>query len=55
MNNYLKNVIISNDYPVVISKFITGAKEIKVDALAHKGLNFGQYLNMLKMLEFMVW
>ena len=37
MDNYLKNVIISNDYPVVISKFITGAKEIEVDAVADKG------------------
>ena len=37
MNNYLENVIISNDYPVVISKFITGAKEIEVDAVADNG------------------
>ena len=37
MNNYLENVIISNDYPVVISKFITGAKEIEVDAVSHNG------------------
>jgi carbamoyl-phosphate synthase / aspartate carbamoyltransferase len=37
MNEYLENVIISNDYPVVISKFITGAKEIEVDAVAHNG------------------
>ena len=37
MDNYLENVIISNDYPVVISKFITGAKEIEVDAVAHNG------------------
>ena len=36
--NYLKNVIISNDYPVVISKFITDAKEIEVDAVADKGI-----------------
>ena len=26
MDEYLRNVIISNDYPVVMSKFITGAK-----------------------------
>ena len=38
MNEYLQNVIISNDYPVVISKFITGAKEIEVDAVAHDGV-----------------
>ena len=38
MNEYLQNVIISNDYPVVISKFITNAKEIEVDAVAHNGL-----------------
>ena len=37
MDNYLKNVIVSNDYPVVISKFITGAKEIEVDAVADNG------------------
>ena len=37
MNDYLENVVISNDYPVVISKFITGAKEIEVDAVADKG------------------
>ena len=37
MKNYLENVIISNDYPVVISKFITEAKEIEVDAVAHNG------------------
>ena len=37
MDDYLENVIISNDYPVVISKFITGAKEIEVDAVADKG------------------
>ena len=28
----------SNDYPVVISKFITGAKEIEVDAVADNGV-----------------
>jgi len=38
MDNYLKNVIISNDYPVVISKFITNAKEIEVDAVADNGI-----------------
>jgi carbamoyl-phosphate synthase large subunit len=38
MDEYLENVIISNDYPVVISKFITGAKEIEVDAVADKGI-----------------
>ena len=38
MDNYLKNVVVSNDYPVVISKFITGAKEIEVDAVADKGV-----------------
>ena len=37
MDRYLESVIISNDYPVVISKFITGAKEIEVDAVADKG------------------
>ena len=37
MDEYLENVVISNDYPVVISKFITGAKEIEVDAVADKG------------------
>ena len=38
MDEYLANVIISNDYPVVISKFITGAKEIEVDAVADNGI-----------------
>jgi carbamoyl-phosphate synthase / aspartate carbamoyltransferase len=38
MNEYLENVVVSNDYPVVISKFITGAKEIEVDAVADKGV-----------------
>ena len=38
MNEYLENVVVSNDYPVVISKFITGAKEIEVDAVADKGI-----------------
>ena len=38
MDEYLQNVVISNDYPVVISKFITGAKEIEVDAVADKGI-----------------
>mgnify|MGYP001568226633 FL=1 len=38
MDTYLENVIVSNDYPVVISKFIIGAKEIEVDAVADKGI-----------------
>ena len=38
MDSYLQNVIISNDYPVVISKFIMNAKEIEVDAVADKGI-----------------
>jgi carbamoyl-phosphate synthase / aspartate carbamoyltransferase / dihydroorotase len=38
MEEYLKNVVISNDYPVVISKFITDAKEIEVDAVADNGI-----------------
>ena len=38
MDEYLENVIISNDYPVVISKFITDAKEIEVDAVADNGV-----------------
>ena len=38
MDSYLQNVIISNDYPVVISKFIIDAKEIEVDAVADKGI-----------------
>jgi len=38
MEEYLQNVIVSNDYPVVISKFITGAKEIEVDAVADNGV-----------------
>ena len=38
MEEYLQNVIISNDYPVVISKFITDAKEIEIDAVADNGI-----------------
>ena len=38
MDEYLQNVVISNDYPVVISKFITDAKEIEVDAVADNGV-----------------
>ena len=38
MSQYLENVVISNDFPVVISKFITGAKEIEVDAVADNGV-----------------
>ncbi len=38
MDEYLENIIISNDYPVVISKFITDAKEIEVDAVADNGI-----------------
>ena len=29
--------MVSRDYPVVISKFITGAKEVEVDAVAKQG------------------
>ena len=36
--NTSETVVISNDYPVVISKFIMGAKEIEVDAVADKGV-----------------
>ena len=54
MDEYLQNVVISNDYPVVISKFITGAKEIEVDAVADKGVlklwTISEH--MLKMLGF---
>ena len=35
-------MVISNDYPVVISKFITGAKEIEVDAVADRVLLINQ-------------
>ena len=38
MQEYLQNVVISNDYPVVISKFIMNAKEIEVDAVADNGV-----------------
>jgi len=37
LKKYLKKASeISRDYPVVISKFITGAKEIEIDAVANK-------------------
>ena len=39
LGNYLDQAsAISKDHPVVISKFIMGAKEIEVDAVAHKGV-----------------
>jgi len=38
LKKYLKKASeISKDYPVVISKFITGAKEIEIDAVANGG------------------
>ena len=38
LKKYLKKASeVSKDYPVVISKFITGAKEIEIDAVANKG------------------
>lgn len=38
LDNFLgKAVKISRDVPVVVSKFETGAKEIEIDAVAHKG------------------
>ena len=38
LKKYLKKASeISKDYPVVISKFITGAKEIEIDAVANNG------------------
>jgi len=38
LKTYLKNAAaISKEYPVVISKFITDAREIEVDAVAEKG------------------
>jgi len=38
LNNYLKKASeVSKKYPVVISKFITGAKEIEIDAVAKQG------------------
>ena len=46
-NEKPKNVIISNDYPVVISKFITDAKEIEIDAVADMVLlNFWLFKNL---------
>ncbi len=38
LNSYLeKAAAINRDHPVVISKFITGAKEIEIDAVADRG------------------
>jgi len=38
LNKYLKKATqVSKEYPVVISKFITGAKEIEIDAVAYNG------------------
>jgi carbamoyl-phosphate synthase / aspartate carbamoyltransferase / dihydroorotase len=38
LDHFLDNVEISSDYPVVISKFITNAKEIEIDAVADNGI-----------------
>ena len=41
LHEYLKKASeVSKQYPVVISKFITGAKEIEIDAVANKGKLF---------------
>ena len=54
-NGQLEKVIISNDYPVVISKFISGAKEIEVDAVANNGnLELWAALEHMRTLE-SVW
>ncbi len=38
LKDYLKKASeVSKDHPVVISKFITGAKEIEIDAVARNG------------------
>ncbi len=38
LENYLQEATyISQDHPIVVSKFITGAKEIEADAVAYKG------------------
>ena len=39
LNNYFKNseAMINSEYPVVISKFIRGAKEVDFDAVSRKG------------------
>jgi carbamoyl-phosphate synthase large subunit len=37
--NYAKNALeVSKDYPITVSKFIEGAKEIEVDSIAQKGI-----------------
>ena len=38
LSHYLENIELSNDYPVVISKFMERSKEIEVDGVANKGL-----------------
>ncbi|MEK9153589.1 MAG: carbamoyl-phosphate synthase large subunit, partial [Patescibacteria group bacterium] len=39
LENYLKKAAqINNEHPVVVTKFITGAKEIELDAVAQKGV-----------------
>ncbi len=38
LSSYLdKATSLSSDYPVVVSKFVTGAREIEIDAVANKG------------------
>ena len=36
--NYMKNIVLSNEYPVVISKFIERSKEIEVDGVCRNGV-----------------
>ncbi len=38
LNNYFKIIVISEDHPVTVSKFIKDAKEIEVDCVAEKGV-----------------
>ena len=38
LKSYLKNINVSNDYPIVISKFMERSKEIEVDGVAKNGM-----------------
>ena len=44
--NYLEQAAdVSRDHPVVITKYIENAKEIEMDAVAHKGRILGQFIS----------
>jgi carbamoyl-phosphate synthase/aspartate carbamoyltransferase len=46
LENYLKQAVsVSKDHPVVITKYIEGAKEIEMDAVARNGKMIGHFIS----------